>query len=104
FDDYWGGRAQASGIDARFIADGTARANALRTGELDIAEAVPVAQAASLDERNRRDTATTRTTSLLLNASSGTFKDAGLRAAARAALDTSVFAKDVYEGYADAGA
>ncbi|CAL9649768.1 ABC transporter substrate-binding protein [Streptomyces sp. enrichment culture] len=104
FDDYWGGRAQASGIDARFIADGTARANALRTGELDIAEAVPVAQAASLDEKTRRDTATTRTTSLLLNASSGTFQDAGLRAAARAAVDPSVFAKDVYEGYGDAGA
>ncbi|MFH8706985.1 ABC transporter substrate-binding protein [Streptomyces rubrogriseus] len=104
FDDYWGGRAQASGIDARFIADGTARANALRTGELDIAEAVPVAQAASLDEETRRDTATTRTTSLLLNASSGPFKDAGLRAAARGALDTSVFAKDVYEGYGDPGA
>ncbi|GAA2596841.1 MULTISPECIES: ABC transporter substrate-binding protein [Streptomyces] len=104
FDDYWGGRAQASGIDARFIADGTARANALRTGELDIAEAVPVAQAASLDEKTRRDTATTRTTSLLLNASSGPFEDAGLRAAARSALDTSVFAEDVYEGYADPGA
>ncbi|MFJ5038564.1 ABC transporter substrate-binding protein [Streptomyces parvulus] len=104
FDDYWGGRAQASGIDARFIADGTARANALRTGELDIPEAVPVAQAASLDKETRRDTATTRTTSLLLNASSGTFQDAGLRAAARAGLDTSVFAKDVYEGYGDPGA
>jgi peptide/nickel transport system substrate-binding protein len=104
FDDYWGGRAQASGIDARFIADGTARANALRTGELDIAEAVPVAQAASLDKESRRDTATTRTTSLLLNASSRTFEDAELRAAARAAVDTSVFAKDVYEGYADPGA
>ncbi|MBT2409516.1 ABC transporter substrate-binding protein [Streptomyces sp. ISL-12] len=104
FDDYWGGRAQASGIDARFIADGTARANALRTGELDIAEAVPVSQAATLDQGTRRDTATTRTTSLLLNASSGPLKDAGLRAAARAAIDTSVFAKDVYEGYGDAAA
>ncbi|GAA4786635.1 ABC transporter substrate-binding protein [Streptomyces ziwulingensis] len=104
FDAYWGGRAQASGIDARFIADGTARANALRTGELDIAEAVPVSQAATLDRETRRDTATTRTTSLLLNSASGPFKDAGLRATARLALDTSVFAKDVYEGYADPGA
>ncbi|WP_320778333.1 ABC transporter substrate-binding protein [Streptomyces sp. CRN 30] len=104
FDDYWGGRAQASGIDARFIADGTARTNALRTGELDIAEAVPVSQAASLDEETRKETATTRTTSLLLNTGSGAFKDAGLRAAAREAIDTSVFAKDVYEGVADPGA
>lgn len=104
FDDYWGGRAQASGVDTRFIADGTARANALRTGEIDIAEAVPVAQAATLEKGTRRDTATTRTTSLLLNAESGTFEDAKLRAAARAAVDTSVFAEDVYEGYADPAA
>jgi peptide/nickel transport system substrate-binding protein len=75
FDGYWGGRAQASGVDARFIADGTARTNALRTGQVDIAEAVPVAQAATLDKETRRETPTTRSTSLLLNASSGPFKD-----------------------------
>ncbi|MEU0120033.1 ABC transporter substrate-binding protein [Streptomyces bobili] len=103
FDDYWGGRAQASGIDARFIADGTARANALRTGQLDLAEAIPVAQAATLDADTRRETATTRTTSLLLNARSGAFEDASLRAAARAAVDTSALAEGVYEKHADAG-
>jgi peptide/nickel transport system substrate-binding protein len=103
YDDYWGGRAQASGIDARFISDGTARTNALRTGEVDIAEAVPVSQAAALDEGTRHETATTRTTSLLLNTEKGAFKDPALRAAAREAVDTSVFAKDVYEGYADPG-
>ncbi|MFF6809877.1 ABC transporter substrate-binding protein [Streptomyces sp. NPDC012403] len=104
FDDYWGGRAQASGIDARFIADGTARANALRTGDVDIAEAVPVAQAATLDRKTRRDTATTRTTSLLLNSASGPLKNPEQRAAARAAVDTSALAEGVYEGYADPGA
>ncbi|KUN88301.1 ABC transporter substrate-binding protein [Streptomyces griseoruber] len=104
FDDYWGGRAQASGIDARFIADGTARANALRTGQIDLAEAIPVSQAAALDAGSRRETATTRTTSLLLNTESGTFKDAALRAAARAAVDTGALAEGVYEGHADPGA
>ncbi|MFD3496685.1 ABC transporter substrate-binding protein [Streptomyces sp. NPDC058676] len=104
YDDYWGGRAQASGVDVRFIADGTARASALRTGEIDIAEAVPVAQAATLDEATRKETATTRTTSLLLNSGKGPFKDAGLRAAARRAVDTSALADGVYEGYADPGA
>lgn len=103
FDDYWGGRAQAAGIDARFIADGTARANALRTGQVDIAEAVPVAQAASLDKATRRETATARTTYLHLNTKSGAFKNAGLRAAARAAVDTSAIADGVYEGHADVG-
>jgi peptide/nickel transport system substrate-binding protein len=104
YDDYWGGRAQAAGVDVKFIADGTARASALRTDQTDLAEAVPVSQAATLDKATRKATATTRTTSLLLNTASGPFKDAGLRAAARQAVDTTVLAKDVYEGYADAGA
>ncbi|MFS8197847.1 ABC transporter substrate-binding protein [Streptomyces sp. CWNU-52B] len=104
YDDYWGGRAQASGVDATFTADGTARTNALRTGAADIAEAVPVSQAASLDKAVRRETATTRTTSLLLNTASGAFKDPKARAAAREAVDTSALAEGVYEGHADPGA
>ncbi|NGN70174.1 ABC transporter substrate-binding protein [Streptomyces sp. A7024] len=103
FDDYWGGRAQAAGIDARFIADGAARTNALRTGEADIAEAIPVSQASSLDKGSRKETATSRTTGLQLNTEKGPFKDPGLRAAARAAIDTSALAKGVYEGHADPG-
>jgi peptide/nickel transport system substrate-binding protein len=104
FEGYWGGRARAAGIDARFIADGTARANAVRTGQVDIAEAIPVSQATTLDEATRRETATTRTTSLQLNTRSGPFQDPALRAAARAAVDTSALARGVYEGHADAGA
>ncbi|MFJ1745022.1 ABC transporter substrate-binding protein [Streptomyces sp. NPDC088116] len=101
FDDYWGGRAHASGIDARFIADGTARANALRSGEEDIAEAIPVAQAASLAEGAAHEVSTTRNTSLHLNTRSGPFKDPRFRAAARRAIDTSVLAENVHEGHAD---
>ncbi|MFJ8364582.1 ABC transporter substrate-binding protein [Streptomyces sp. NPDC093984] len=98
YDDYWGGRSQASGIDAKFVSDGTARANALRTGDVDIAESLPVAQVASLDKGHEVNTA--RNTSLYLNTKSGAFTDAGLRAAAREAIDTSVIAKSAYEGYA----
>jgi peptide/nickel transport system substrate-binding protein len=103
YDDYWGGRAQAPGIDVKFVADGTARASALRTDQVDLAEAIPVAQAATLDKGLRKATATTRTTSLLLNTESDVFQDAGLRAAARQAVDSSALAEGVYEGYADAG-
>ncbi|MEJ8661819.1 ABC transporter substrate-binding protein [Streptomyces sp. MS1.AVA.4] len=103
FHDYWGGRAQASGVDARFIADGTARANALRTGQTDIAEAIPVAQIASMDKDTVHETNTPRNVSLHLNTKSGVFTDGGLRAAAHKAIDTSVIAKDVYEGYAEPG-
>ncbi|POX46251.1 ABC transporter substrate-binding protein [Streptomyces sp. Ru72] len=100
FDGYWDGRAQAPGIDVRFIADGTARANALRTGQVDIAQAIPVSQIASLDEDTVHETDTARDTSLYLNTRSGPFTDPGLRAAAREAIGNSVIAKQVYEGYA----
>ncbi|MFI9599458.1 ABC transporter substrate-binding protein [Streptomyces sp. NPDC052043] len=101
FDDYWGGRAQASGIDAKFVSDGTARANALRTGDVDIAEAIPVAQVTTLDKDTVHEVNTARNTSLYLNTRTGVFKDAGLRAAAREAIDTTAVAKGVYEGYAE---
>ncbi len=100
FDDYWGGRAQASGVTARFVSDGTARANALRTGQVDIAESLPVAQLASLDQDDVHEVNTARNTSLYLNTRSGAFTEPGLRAAAREAIDTSVIAKGAYEGYA----
>ncbi|AKG46358.1 ABC transporter substrate-binding protein [Streptomyces xiamenensis] len=100
FEDHWGGRAQASGIDATYISDGTARANALRTGEADIAEAVPVAQIAALEEGTAHEVDTARNTSLFLNTAAGAFEDAGLRAAAREAIDPTAVAEGVYEGYA----
>ncbi|MEU4682842.1 ABC transporter substrate-binding protein [Streptomyces xinghaiensis] len=100
FDGYWGGRAQAAGIDVRFVSDGTARANALRTGDADIAESLPVAQIASLDEDSVHETDTARNTSLRLNTGSGAFTDAGLRAAAREAVDASAVAEGVHEGHA----
>ncbi|MCL6669106.1 ABC transporter substrate-binding protein [Streptomyces panaciradicis] len=103
FDDHWGGLARSPGIDVKFIADGAARTAALRTGQVDLAEAIPVAQAATLDRAIRKETATTRTTGLLLNTRSGPFADPGLRAAARRAVDTSALADGVYEGHADAG-
>ncbi|SEC55447.1 peptide/nickel transport system substrate-binding protein [Amycolatopsis tolypomycina] len=103
FDGYWGGRARAAGVDAKFVTDGTARANALRTGQADIVDTLPVAGLASLDERLVQLKATPRNTVLYLNTRSGVFADPGARAAAREAIDTAVLAKNVYEGYAEPG-
>lgn len=103
FDDYWGGLAHAAGLDVRFVADGTARTNALRTGEADIAEAVPVSQAATLDKPTVREVPTARTTGLFLNTRSGPFADPKVRAAVREASEPGVFARGVYEGHADPG-
>ncbi|MFF8972161.1 ABC transporter substrate-binding protein [Streptomyces sp. NPDC014995] len=101
YDAYWGGKAKAPGIDVRFVPDGTARAAALRSGEADIVEAVPVSQAALLDEELVTEVPMPRTNTLYLNTGKGVFKDASLRAAARAAVDAQSIVKGVYEGRAD---
>ncbi|MEV4426324.1 ABC transporter substrate-binding protein [Streptomyces sp. NPDC049602] len=98
---YWGGRARATGIDVRYVPDGTARAAALRTGEADVVEAVPVAQAGLLDPELITEVPMPRTNTLYLNTRSGPFKDAGVRAAARAAVDARGLVAGVYEGRAD---
>ncbi|MFI6209614.1 ABC transporter substrate-binding protein [Streptomyces sp. NPDC051041] len=101
YDDYWGGRAEAPGIDVTFVPDGTARAAALRSGEADIVEAVPVSQAALLDEDLITEVPMPRTNTLYLNTAKGAFRDPALRAAAREAIDAESIVKGVYEGRAD---
>jgi peptide/nickel transport system substrate-binding protein len=101
FAGYWGGKAKAPGIDVSWIADGTARANALRGGEADIAEWIPTAQAKLLDKDTRHEVPSVRTDSLILNTGSGLFTEAGLRAAAREAVDGSALVDSVFGGYAD---
>ncbi|MGY0492683.1 ABC transporter substrate-binding protein [Streptomyces sp. WG-D5] len=102
FDGHWRGRAAARGLDVSFVADNNARANALRSGQIEIAEFVPAAQALVLGDR-AREVATVRTTTLYLNTRTGPLADAGLRAAVREAVDTSALASSVYEGYATRG-
>ncbi|MDX2933614.1 ABC transporter substrate-binding protein [Streptomyces ipomoeae] len=101
YDDYWGGKAKAPGIDVKFVPDGTARAAALRSGEADIVEAVPVSQAAVLDQDLITEVPMPRTNTLYLNTEKGVFKDASLRAAAREAVDAKSIVEGVYEGRAD---
>ncbi|WP_228899623.1 ABC transporter substrate-binding protein [Streptomyces sp. DH1] len=101
YDDYWGGTAKAPGIDVTFVPDGTARAAALRSGEADIVEAVPVSQAALLDEDLITEVPMPRTNTLYLNTEKGAFQDPALRAAAREAIDAESIVKGVYEGRAD---
>ncbi|WP_416969627.1 ABC transporter substrate-binding protein [Streptomyces sp. 4F14] len=103
YDGYWGGKAKAPGVDVTWIADGTARANALRSKDVDIAEWIPTSQTKLLDARTRHEVPSVRTDSLVLNTRSGTFANAGLRAAAREAVDGSALVGSVFGGYADAG-
>ncbi|WP_405869186.1 ABC transporter substrate-binding protein [Streptomyces sp. NBC_00005] len=101
YDAYWGDKAKSPGIDVKFVPDGTARAAALRSGEADIVEAVPVSQAALLDQDLITEVPMPRTNTLYLNTSDGPFKNPSLRAAAREAVDAESIVKGVYEGRAD---
>lgn len=98
---YWGGEAKAPGVDVRFVSDGTARANALRTQAADIAEYVPVSQAGLLDKDQVHEVPTARTSGLSLNTRRGAFADPAVRAAARSAIDSGALVDGVYEGRAD---
>lgn len=102
-DAYWGGKAKAPGADVTFVADGTARANALRTGAVDVAEYVPVSQASLLGDGLAHAFSSARTNGLSLNTRRGVFADPAMRAAAREAIDSPALVKAVYEGRADAG-
>ncbi|MEU6954852.1 ABC transporter substrate-binding protein [Streptomyces sp. NPDC045714] len=100
-DTYWGGRAKASGADVKFVADGTARANALRTEDVDVAEYVPISQASLLGDGLVHEFPSARTNGLSLNTGRGVFADPAMRAAAREAIDSQALVDGVYEGRAD---
>ncbi|MFC5064751.1 ABC transporter substrate-binding protein [Actinomycetospora atypica] len=102
---YWGGPVAAAGVDARFLTDGAARANGIRAGELDVADAIPVSQAASIAAPAQvLAVPLPRSVSLHLDMRSPVFADPGRRAAVRDALRPLDVAGTIYEGRADAAA
>ncbi|MBJ7325375.1 MAG: ABC transporter substrate-binding protein [Rhodococcus sp.] len=101
-ENYWGEPAKVSGIDVDFVPDGTARAAALRNGTADVVEAIPVSQAANVDEPLVHEVPMPRTNTLYLNTASGVFADPAMRAAARESIDRDRLVDQVYEGRADA--
>lgn len=102
FEDYWGDKAILAGIDVAFVPDGAARAAAIRSGESDLAESIPVSQATLLEESQAVEVVSPRTNYLTLNNETGPFADPAVRAAARAAIDPDALVENVYEGRADA--
>ncbi|MBE9373716.1 ABC transporter substrate-binding protein [Saccharopolyspora sp. HNM0983] len=99
--EYWGGPPQATGVDVRFIADSATRTNALRAGEVDIVDNVPVPQLPALGEHEVLDFPLPRLVGAHLNTQRGPFTDPGLRAAAREAVDARAITESLYAGSAD---
>ncbi|SHO57942.1 ABC transporter substrate-binding protein [Vibrio quintilis] len=101
FDGYWGEKAKIERIFAQYVPDGFARAAALRTGEADVVEAVPVSQIATMDQSQLHEVAMPRTNTLYLNNKSDVFSQIEMRKAATQAVDREQIVKTVYENHAD---
>ncbi|WP_117234817.1 ABC transporter substrate-binding protein [Vibrio maerlii] len=101
FDGYWGEKAQVETVIAEYVPNGMARAAALRTGEADVVEAVPVSQIAMIDQELLTEVAMPRTNTLYLNNTSDVFSNIEMRKVAAAAVDREQIVKMVYENHAD---
>ncbi|CAH0529477.1 ABC transporter substrate-binding protein [Vibrio hippocampi] len=101
FDSYWGEKAKVATVLAEYVPDGFARAAALRTGEADVVEAVPVSQIAMIDSSLLHEVAMPRTNTLYLNNQSEVFSRLAMRKAAATAIDRDQIIRTVYENHAD---
>lgn len=101
FDGYWGEKAKVDRIFAQYVPDGFARAAALRTGEANVVEAVPVSQIATMDSTLLHEVTMPRTNTLYLNNKSEVFSQLELRKAATQAVDREQIVETVYENHAD---
>ncbi|CAM4204066.1 ABC transporter substrate-binding protein [Vibrio agarivorans] len=101
FDAYWGEKAKVETIIADYVPDGFARAAALRTGEADVVEAVPISQIAMIDSELLHEVSMPRTNTLYLNNQSEVFSKLEMRKTAAAAVDRKQIVETVYENHAD---
>ena len=100
YADYWDGAPKLERLTVRFIEDGNARANAIRAGEVSMAQAVPIAQLGELRDLTIDSTPLPRGVYLHLNTSKGEFADPAIRAAAAQAVRPDAIVDSIYEGHA----
>lgn len=103
--EYWGGKVALDSAEVRFIIDGGVRATLIRTGEAQIAAAIPVVvreQIKAVDNVKLLTRDLPRTTSLYLNNKRAPFDNVKIRQAVQAAIDGSAIASSLFEGAAQA--
>ncbi len=103
FDGYWGKHPALDRVRVRFIKDAQARVAALRAGELDLVQGVPISQLPvlkGLDGVRVQSYEVPRVTSLYMNMSAAPFADRRVREAVAAAIDRRLLAETVFSGSA----
>lgn len=99
-EKYWDGTPKLDTLTVDFIPDGPARTNAIRAGEVAMAQAVPIAQLSSLGDAELQSTPLPRGVYLHLNSARGPFTDPKLRAAAAKAVNPNDIVTTIYENHA----
>jgi peptide/nickel transport system substrate-binding protein len=99
--NYWGGAVALDQVEVQWVPDATVRAGMLGTGELDIAEGIPIPQVPVLQSNADVATLTVelpRTTSLYMNHSREPFSDPLVRQAIHHAIDKDALVAAILEG------
>jgi len=102
FADYWGGVPNIDTINLLRIPDPHIRATMLKTGELDIARGIPIADAKAFESDSDIEvfvTPQTRYRVIYFNNSKPPFDDVRVRKAINYAIDREALVKYVLEGY-----
>lgn len=100
-ENYWGGKVALAGAEIKFIPDANVRATQIRTGEAQVAGAIPASTLARLKTAagiKIESIATPRTATLLINTKKAPFDNPKVRQALQAAIDVEGIAASVYEG------
>ncbi len=104
YNDYWGKKAYLDGIVYRFVVDANARINMLLTGELDVAENIPLQDFERLKKTGAVDVRTVKTPELFrlfLNARTFPTNDSRVRQAINSAIDRPGIISAIFRGHAE---
>ncbi|MDT9594982.1 ABC transporter substrate-binding protein [Nocardioides zeae] len=99
--DYWAGTPALDGVDVTFVGDAGARLQSFRSGQVDLAQALPAAQLDQIDDDQLLAVPLPRTVSLHLTQTSPVLADPGQRELVRAAVAELDLAGTIYAGRAE---
>ncbi|UBV44686.1 ABC transporter substrate-binding protein (plasmid) [Deinococcus taeanensis] len=103
FAEYWGGKPKVANLNFRFIEEPATRVAELQAGRVDIATAIPVAQAATVKSNTKltlQAVASPTVQALRFNVTHGPTSDVRVRRALNHAVDTNAIIKSILQGYA----
>ncbi|MFE7627098.1 ABC transporter substrate-binding protein [Streptomyces sp. NPDC057509] len=108
YDDHYGHVPQLDGLELRSIADSTARAGALTSGEIDFAHDLSPVTARTLEDNRKVEVVPTKSPyfvglSFQMNMSVKPFDDPRVREAFKLAVDRQTMVKTVFYGNAQVG-